>query len=100
MSAASEAHHYRRKDRTVLAQQYDGLPPEQTSCQGVCRKVNALHEGCPKEAHVHTLHSNQAVIIVKGDWVVQEQDGEHYYPIKPNVFTEMHHLQPVTDPGA
>jgi hypothetical protein len=36
--------------------------------------------------HVHTAHQNQTVALEPGDWVIQEPDGVHYYPCKPDIF--------------
>lgn len=36
--------------------------------------------------HVHTIHKGQIVILEDGDWVMPEPDGEHFYPIKPDIF--------------
>lgn len=36
--------------------------------------------------HLHTIHDNQRVDIVFGDWVIPESDGEHFYPCKDSIF--------------
>lgn len=48
---------------------------------GVCQCQEGSHQG-----HVHTIHQGQVVDLEDGDWVMPEADGEHYYPIKPDVF--------------
>lgn len=54
---------------------------------GVCTKNEiAFREDEPP--HVHTMHNNQMVYLSPGDWVVPEPDGEHYYPIKPDIFEQ------------
>ena len=40
--------------------------------------------------HVHTVHNNQRVDVASGDWIVLEPDGEHYYPIKDDVFCNLY----------
>ncbi len=38
------------------------------------------------QPHVHTIHNNQLVLLEPGDFIVQEPDRIHYYPVKPDVF--------------
>jgi len=35
--------------------------------------------------YVTTIHK-QNVYLVPGDWILPEQDGEHFYPCKPDIF--------------
>jgi len=35
--------------------------------------------------YVITIHG-QETNVVDGDWIIQEPDGEHYYPCKPDIF--------------
>ena len=38
------------------------------------------------DAHyVVTIHQ-QKCYILPGDWIIQEPDGVHYYPCKPDIF--------------
>lgn len=67
---------------TVEAEQYLG-----EYIRGVCycdayTVPSDLHE----QPHVHTMHKGQSVGIVPGDWILPESDGEHYYPVKDDVF--------------
>ena len=39
------------------------------------------------DAFVVTAH-NQRVYLQVGDWIVPEPDGEHYYPIRADIFKE------------
>lgn len=39
--------------------------------------------------YVMTIHE-QKVYVVPGDWIAQEPDGVHYYPIKDSVFKAMY----------
>jgi hypothetical protein len=36
--------------------------------------------------HRNSLGGFQHVFLSEGDWIVPEPDGEHFYPIKPDVF--------------
>lgn len=47
--------------------------------------------------HVHTIHDNQAVVIVVGDWIVEESDGEHYYPVKNDEFIKNYKVKGVIE---
>lgn len=44
--------------------------------------------------YVVTIHK-QRTAIVDGDWIIPEPDGEHFYPVKPDVFEST--FDPVTD---
>lgn len=39
----------------------------------------------PDLYYVVTIHGQKAY-LEPGDWVVTEPDGEHYYPVKPDIF--------------
>lgn len=70
------------KPKVIEAEQFtkDNHNPE-----GLC-----LYDGCRESLlalpHVHTAHNNQSVVVCYGDWIVQEPDGVHYYPIKDEIF--------------
>lgn len=78
---------FRKKAIEIWADQYRH-PAEQI--EGVC----FCEAGCPvasvdeseSAAHVHTIHAGQICLLEPGDWIVPEPDGEHYYPIKPEIF--------------
>lgn len=79
---------YRRKPTVISAVQFDGRndPP------GVHRTTEATDDlppgmtTVPKGTpYVITIHE-QRVSIESGDWIVPERDGEHFYPIRPDVF--------------
>ncbi len=40
---------------------------------------------------VMTIHG-QETNIDDGDWIIQEPDGEHYYPCKPDIFEATYEL--------
>ena len=44
---------------------------------------NWAYEGC--RFFVTTMHGHLTP-IEPGDWIVTERDGEHHYPVKPDVF--------------
>jgi hypothetical protein len=57
------------------------------------------------EAHVARLPTGSPYVItihgaftqvVDGDWIIQERDGIHYYPCKPDVFEQRYELLPVS----
>ena len=35
---------------------------------------------------IRTIHQNQEVELVYGDWIIPEPDGIHFYPCKPDIF--------------
>lgn len=89
---------YRKKPVVVEAEQFHGAKIGQDTGEwvrsfprGVCFK------GCSgsKYPHVHTIHESQVVDLTDGDWVVPEPDGEHFYPIKPDIFAATY--EPVDD---
>lgn len=45
--------------------------------------------------YVVTIHL-QSVFLAKGDWILPEPDGEHFYPCKPDVFAKTY--EPVEPP--
>lgn len=76
---------YRRKPLEIEAEQYkeDGDP-----VNGV------LYDEWG--AFVITIH-DQVVYLEDGDWVIQEPDGEHYYPCKPDIFADQYELAGTLD---
>lgn len=46
--------------------------------------------------YVVTIH-DQETYIEPGDFIIQEPDGEHYYPCKPDVFVTNYGTQTVPD---
>lgn len=86
---------YRRMPTIIEAEQW--FTNTGRGVKGVC---HSAHGGAiyPGVAHVHTMHDNQRVNLQTGDWVVMESDGEHFYPIKPDVFAATY--EPVEPGGA
>lgn len=72
---------FRRRTTFTEANQYQG----RNDIPGVCRSVACVTAGVNKP-HVHTIHDDQVVLIEKGDWIIPESDGIHFYPCKPDVF--------------
>lgn len=70
---------FRSRPREITAEKYSansaGIRPN-----GVCLCAKMV-----MGPHVHTMHEGQQVELQEGDWVVQEPDGVHYYPIKADV---------------
>ena len=52
---------------------------------GMCNSRSCFSAG-NKTPHVHTIHNDQIVNLEVGDYIVQEPDGEHYYPVRPDIF--------------
>lgn len=73
---------YQRKPTTVEAVQWDGhaLP-------GVTRIDDEGHAGAT--GYVTTMQG-QHVLIRVGEWVVEESDGIHHYPIADEVFQKIY----------
>ena len=38
-------------------------------------------------AYVVTIHGQKAYLD-RGDWIIAEPDGEHFYPCKPDIFAD------------
>jgi hypothetical protein len=72
---------YRKKPVVVEATQFDDVlahdPP------GIFRREQ---DGNP---YVVTIHG-QMTPVVRGDWIIQEPDGKHYYPCKPDIFAKIY----------
>lgn len=48
-----------------------------------------VHVGENGECWVVTIHGHKTP-VVPGDWIIQEPDGEHYYPCKPDIFPNIY----------
>jgi len=69
-----------RKPVIVEANQYQG----ESDIMGVCSDPRCgmmVH-------HVHTIHKGQQCSIEKGDWILPEPDGIHFYPVKDKIFRD------------
>lgn len=79
---------FRTKPKEIEAEQFfrpvTSLIITQT---GVCQC-----EKGSKRGHLHTMHGGQTVDLENGDWIVPEHDGEHFYPIKDEIFKEKYEL--------
>lgn len=82
---------YRKRPVIVEAEQYLG---EDT--RGICF---TLHTDAPGLAvrgidrpHVHTIHEGQIAYVERGDWILPEPDGVHYYPCNPDIFEATYEL--------
>lgn len=73
---------YRRKPTTVEAVQWDG-----NALSGVTRINN---EGHPHATGYVTTMQGQHVLIRVGEWVAEEPDGVHHYPIADEVFQKIY----------
>ncbi len=81
-SVESPRQKYRKRPVVITAQQFlEGeLIPKGICFGGQCGNYDS---GAP---HVHTIHENQRVDVVFGDWIIPEPDGQHYYPCKADIF--------------
>ena len=73
---------FRRRPAVITAEQYHNVPHGWP--KGVCADCDAV--GLSVGPHVHTAHSNQVIELEDGDWIVPEPDGEHFYPIRSDIF--------------
>ena len=72
---------FRKIPVEIEAEQY---AEENKLVKGMCNSQSCFVKHCNKP-HVHTIHDNQIVILEVGDWIIPEPDGEHFYPIKPDI---------------
>jgi hypothetical protein len=86
---------FRKIPVEIVAWQWNGETAGQM--EGVCQcEMNST-------PHVHTAHitdfnpAGQLVFLKKGDWIIPEQSGGHYYPCKPEVFAKTY--EPVVPVG-
>jgi hypothetical protein len=56
-----------------------GLRKMRSSCHPERREVYS------SKFTVITIHGQETVVVV-GDWIITEPDGEHHYPCKPDIF--------------
>ncbi len=88
---------YRKKTVIIEANQFllgEPIP------KGVCFGWTC---GISDQAHVHTIHDGQHVMIEFGDWIIPEPDGEHFYPCRDDIFKRTYEplptsAQPETSP--
>jgi hypothetical protein len=80
---------YRKKPVVIETEQFDG----ETLIKGVYRRPQAENASIERP-FVVTIHG-QETFVKKGDWIVPEPDGVHYYPIDPAVFEATY--EPVED---
>ena len=73
---------YRRKPQEIEAVQYKEYGK---LVKGMCNSRSCYTSG-NNQPHVHTIHNNQIVLLEVGDFIIPEPDGEHYYPVKANIF--------------
>lgn len=73
---------FRKKPVVIEAWQYSATA---TIPRGVCHGL-LYCDSDDARPHLHTMHDNQRVDLVDGDWIIPEPDGVHFYPCKPDVF--------------
>lgn len=62
---------------------------------GLVLGVRSREDG---SCYVVTIHG-QETEVAEGDWIVQEPDGEHYYPVKPDIFARSYEAPKDSDDG-
>jgi hypothetical protein len=75
---------FRKKPIEIEAEQYKAYG---MLVKGMCNSLTCFIHVYAKP-HVHTIHKDQIVTLEVGDWVIPEPDGEHYYPVKNDIFLE------------
>jgi hypothetical protein len=84
---------YRRKAGQIVdAEQYAEYGK---LVKGMCNSVSC-YVAVNDKPHVHTIHDNQIVNLEVGDWILPEPDGEHFYPVKPDIFDKTY--EPANEP--
>lgn len=73
---------FRKKPIVIEAEQYVEYGK---LVKGMCNSTSCYASG-NQEPHVHTIHENQLVNLVEGDYVIPEPDGKHFYPCKSDIF--------------
>ncbi len=74
---------YRKKPVVIEAEQYTEYGK---LVRGMCNSISCFSHFGNDQPHVHTIHAGQIVNLEVGDWVIPEPDGEHFYPVKPDIF--------------
>ena len=75
---------YRKRPVVIDAEQYTEYGE---LVRGMCNSVSCYSSGNSKP-HVHTIHAGQIVNLEVGDWILPEPDGEHFYPVRPDIFKD------------
>lgn len=73
---------FRKKPVVIEAEQYVAYGK---LVRGMCNSTSC-YTGGNFEPHVHTIHDGQLVNLTVGDWIIPEPDGDHFYPVKPDIF--------------
>jgi hypothetical protein len=79
---------YRKKPIIIEAEQYKEYGK---LVKGMCNSQSCFLAGNNKP-HVHTIHNNQIVLLEVGDFIIPEPDGEHFYPVKEEIFNNTYEL--------
>lgn len=76
---------FRKKPVVIEAEQFN--PKDKPWPNGVKLKYENPFLKQGPIYYVVTIH-RQETKVVKGDWIIQEPDGKHYYPCKPDIFED------------
>ncbi len=71
---------YIKKAIVVEAEQYTEYG---MLVKGMCNSQTCFSR-VNNKPHVHTIHDDQTADLEVGDWIIPEEDGAHFYPIKPD----------------
>ena len=74
---------YRRIPTQTDANQYTG---GREPVKGICQNSMCYLQNTGIGTHVHTMHDNQVIKVVPGDWILPEPDGIHYFAVKDDFF--------------
>lgn len=84
---------FRSKPKVIDAEQY--LPGQQRSLPRGLHPANVREEA----AHPYVITAqNQRVYVEPGEWIVDEGDGAHFYPIADDIFKGPKGYDPLETP--
>ena len=69
---------FRKKPVVIEAEQFTGDKQVRGMCVNPDCWIHKQHVDTTFSKHVHTIHNNQPVHVVPGDWIIPEPDGEHF----------------------
>lgn len=81
---------YRKKPVVVDAIQWTGHNFEE--CKKFCPTIRKTgNHPTTGDVIITTIHG-QETRVADGDWIIQEPDGIHHYPCKPDIFEQTYEL--------
>lgn len=83
---------YRKKPIVVEAEQFHVMEwpncPEGVEKRVAAEVVDGETTGRSCEWFVVVTIHGQEANVVDGDWIIEEPDGKHHYPCKPDIFEQ------------